>query len=153
MGKKKHDSEASDSGVKKEDQLNRVPLPVDMARLIYRNWMSCHRCGDVHTCLTVAGSYLRVHVLPMPLREPEMTAEIGHRWKYLLPDLHADPTFIMNSDLWLTWHNTEKNLRRKAGFLGDQDYPFGPPPAPAPPRRKRQRGPPARPQDDDALAY
>jgi hypothetical protein len=132
MGKKKHDSEASDSGVKKEDQLNRVPLPVDMARLIYRNWMSCHRCGDVH--LPDGGwqlSYLLVPIPPMSLREPERTAKIGHRWKYPRSDLHANPTFVVNSDLWLTWRDTKKNLRRKAGFLSDRDYPFDQPPTPA----------------------
>jgi hypothetical protein len=36
------------------------------------------------------------------------------------------------------------------GFLGDRDYPFGPPSSP---RRTRQPAPPAPPQDDDALAY
>jgi hypothetical protein len=42
--------------------------------------------------------------------------------------------------------------RRKAGFLGDREYPFDQPPTRAPPRRTRQTAPPA-PPHEDALAY
>jgi hypothetical protein len=37
IGKKKHDSEASDSGTKKVERTHRMPLPVDEARLMHRN--------------------------------------------------------------------------------------------------------------------
>jgi hypothetical protein len=39
-GKKKHDSEASDSGAKKDARPNRVPHPVDMARVLHANWVA-----------------------------------------------------------------------------------------------------------------
>jgi hypothetical protein len=48
MGKKKHDSQASDSDTKKTEQTNRVPLPVDVVRLMHQSWTPCHRWGDVH---------------------------------------------------------------------------------------------------------
>jgi hypothetical protein len=37
MGKKKHDPEASGSGIKKETWPNRVPLPIDLARLMHQS--------------------------------------------------------------------------------------------------------------------
>jgi hypothetical protein len=37
MRKKKHDSEASGSGTKKDTRPNRVPLPVEMAWVLYAN--------------------------------------------------------------------------------------------------------------------
>jgi hypothetical protein len=39
MGKK-HDSKTSSSSVEKE-QPNRVPLPIEMAQLMYEKWMLC----------------------------------------------------------------------------------------------------------------
>jgi hypothetical protein len=41
MGKNKNDFEAPGSGMKKEVCPNRVPLAVDMARLMHENWMPC----------------------------------------------------------------------------------------------------------------
>jgi hypothetical protein len=35
MGKKKHDSEVSNIGTKKDTRLNRVPLPVEMAQVLH----------------------------------------------------------------------------------------------------------------------
>jgi hypothetical protein len=68
MGKKKHDSEAFDNGVKKEKRLSRVPLPVDMGRVLHANWVTCNHLGDVH----VPGggwrlSCRQVPVPPMPV--------------------------------------------------------------------------------------
>jgi hypothetical protein len=37
MGKKKNDFEAPGSGTKKDTRPNRVPLPVDLARLMHGN--------------------------------------------------------------------------------------------------------------------
>jgi hypothetical protein len=41
MGKKKDDSEASGSGTKKAERTNRVPLPVEVARLMHQSWTPC----------------------------------------------------------------------------------------------------------------
>ncbi|XP_047043982.1 probable auxin efflux carrier component 3b [Lolium rigidum] len=73
--------------------------------------------------------YLRVHVSLVPAREPERSAKIRRRW-YLSPDLHADPAYAIDSDTWCTWCETEKDLRRRAGFLVDRDFPFDHPPSP-----------------------
>jgi hypothetical protein len=49
MGKKKkNDFKASGSGMKKEVRPNMVPLAVDMARLMHKNWMPCGNWRDVH---------------------------------------------------------------------------------------------------------
>jgi hypothetical protein len=41
MGKKKNDFEESGSGTKKAERLQRVSLPVSVARLMHTNWTSC----------------------------------------------------------------------------------------------------------------
>jgi hypothetical protein len=77
-------------------------------------------------------------------RRPERSAEIRCRRGYLLPDLHIDPAYAIDSDTWRTWRETEKDLKRRAGFLGDRDFPFDNPPPP----RRRTRQPLAPTQDD-----
>jgi hypothetical protein len=81
----------------------------------------------------------------VPLREPARSAEIRRRWRYLPTDLHADPNFVVDCNTWRTWPKTDHNPRRKAGFLGEMDFPFDWPPPPHRPTRQ----PPAPPQDDD----
>jgi hypothetical protein len=96
-------------------------------------------------------------VPPLHLHELERSTEIRRRRKYVPQDHHADPSFVVDSGLLHTWRETERHPRRKAGFVGDRDYPFDEPLTPAnplaPPRRTRQPAPPAPPQDDGALAY
>jgi hypothetical protein len=77
---------------------------------------------------------------------------MGAGWQSV--HLRVDPAFAVDSDSWHSWHGTEEDPRRVAGFLGDRDFPFERPPPP----RRRTRQPPAPPQDDggedaDALAY
>ncbi|KAK1645554.1 hypothetical protein QYE76_063359 [Lolium multiflorum] len=50
MGKKKNKFEVSDNGVKKEVRPNRVPLGVDMARLMHGNWLPCGKPATGGTC-------------------------------------------------------------------------------------------------------
>jgi hypothetical protein len=76
-----------------------VPLPVDMAQLMCRNWMSCHRWRDMHlpggSCRL---SYLWVPFPPVPLREPERDPRD--------PATVAVPV-AMDSNLWHTWRDNE----------------------------------------------
>jgi hypothetical protein len=62
---------------------------------------ACHSWRDVH--LPGGGwrlSHLRVPVPPVPLREPERSAEIRRRRRYLSPDLRADLAFAIDSNSW-----------------------------------------------------
>jgi hypothetical protein len=61
------------------------------------------------------------------------SSEIQRRRLYLPPNHHAAPAYAIDSDTWRTWRETEKDLRRMAGFLGDMDFPFDHSP---PPRRR-----------------
>nr|XP_051205654.1 actin cytoskeleton-regulatory complex protein pan-1-like [Lolium perenne] len=131
MGKKKNNFEASGSGTKKEERSNRVPLPVSVGRLMHMNWTP----------------YRRVPVPPVPMREPDRSAEIRRRRRYLPPDLHSDPAYAIESDSWRTWLLSERGRRRRAGFMGDMDFPFDRPPAPH--RRAQQAPTPAQYEDDD----
>jgi hypothetical protein len=47
MGKK-HDSEAFNSGTKKDTRPNRVLLPVEVVRVLHANWLARDRWKDVH---------------------------------------------------------------------------------------------------------
>jgi hypothetical protein len=51
--------------------------------------------------------------------------EIQCKRSYLPPDLRIDPAYAVDSDRWLTYSRIKTDPRRKAGFLGDRDYPFG----------------------------
>jgi hypothetical protein len=53
MGKNKNDFEASDSDTKKEGR-QRVPLPINVARLMHANWTPCDGWWTC-TCLTAVG--------------------------------------------------------------------------------------------------
>jgi hypothetical protein len=68
-------------------------------------------------------SHIRVPVPPVPLREPGRSTEIQRRRRYLPPDLRVDPAFIVDSNRWHTWRQTEEDSRRHAGFLGNRDFP------------------------------
>jgi hypothetical protein len=48
MGKKKHDFNASGNGTKKAEQTKRMPLPIEVARLMHKNWTLCDSWRDVH---------------------------------------------------------------------------------------------------------
>jgi hypothetical protein len=91
-------------------------------------------------------------VPPVPARQPYRSPENRRRRRYLPPDLPADPAYAIDSD---TRRESEKDLRRRASFLCDRDFPFDHPSAP----HRRTRQPPAPAQDDDdeeyseALAY
>jgi hypothetical protein len=58
--------------------------------------------------------------------------EIQRRQACLPADLRADLAYAIDFDRWLTWCRFKKYQRRKAWFLGDRDYPIGPPSSPAP---------------------
>jgi hypothetical protein len=82
MGKKKHDPEASSSSTKKAERTKRVPLPIEVARLMHKNWTPCDRWRDVH----LPGgswrlSHLRVPFPPVPLREAGLYM-IGRSFRY-----------------------------------------------------------------------
>jgi hypothetical protein len=125
MGRKNNNQEESGSGVKKEERPNRVPLNVDLSRAMHEKWLLCN-WADVH--LPGGGwrlSHRRVPVLhPLPSGEPERTAEIRLKRRYLPEDLRADPAYAIDSDRWHTWRQIETEKRGVAGFLGDRDYPF-----------------------------
>jgi hypothetical protein len=98
MGKK-NDFEASGSRTKKEARPNRVPLPVEVARLMHQSWTPFHHWRDVRL---PGGSWRLRHLqLPIPLvplREPERSIEIRRRQRYLPPDLCVDPAFVVDSN-------------------------------------------------------
>jgi hypothetical protein len=76
-------------------------------------------------------SYLREPVPHVPACEPNRSAEIRRRRRYLPSDLRVDPAYTIDSDTWRTFREFEKDPRRRAGFLGDRNFPFDRPPAPA----------------------
>ena len=138
MGKKKNDFEASGSGTKKGERAHKVLLPVSVGRLMHANWTPCDAWGDVHMPGGWRLSYRRVPVPPVPAREPDRSAEIRRRRRYLPLDLRADPAYDIDSDNWHSYLEDERNPRRRAGFMGDRDFPFDRPP---PPRPRRQQAP------------
>nr|XP_051211107.1 uncharacterized protein LOC127328553 [Lolium perenne] len=152
MGKK-NDFETSGSGYK------RVPLPVTLGRLMHDKWMPCERWAGVQL---PGGWRLSCRRVPIPAREPDRTAEIRRRRRYLPPDLCDDPAYAIDSGSWRTYLSTETDKRRRAGFMGDRDFPFG---SASPTRPRRQEAPRRRQQaathaqhnddddhDDDAYA-
>ncbi|KAK1601127.1 hypothetical protein QYE76_007888 [Lolium multiflorum] len=74
---------------------------------------------------------------PVSARAP--IGEIRRRRRYLPPDLRADPAYAIDSESWRTYLSTETDSRRRAGFMGDRDFPFDRPP---PTRPRRQQAPP-----------
>jgi hypothetical protein len=150
MGKK-NDFEASGSGSKK------VPLPVTVGRLMHGKWVPCDAWSGVQLPGGWRLSCRRVPIPPVPAREPERTKEIRRRRRYLPADLRADPAYAIDSESWRTYLSTETDSRRRAGFMGDRDYPFGPaPPArrqQAPTRREQPQHNDREDEDDDDEAY
>jgi hypothetical protein len=148
---KKTDFKASNIDVKKEERPNRVTL-ADVAH-----------AQQPHALHQLAGrapswrlSHRQVPISPVPPHNLERTMEIRRRRKYLPADLHADPAYAVDYDQWLNWHRIKTNPRWKEEFLGDTDYPLGPPPPlphPAAPCRAGPPSPPAPPQDNATLAF
>nr|XP_051229039.1 uncharacterized protein LOC127346821 [Lolium perenne] len=150
MGKKKNDFEASGSGTKKEERPGRVPLPVTIGRLMHAHLTPCDTWRDVHMPGGWRLSYRRVPVPPVPTREPDRTAEIRRRRRYLPPDLRADQAYAIGSESWRTYLSTERDRRRRAGFMGDRDFPFDRPPPTCP---RRQQAPTRRDQASTRAQY
>lgn len=102
------------------------------------------------TCTYQAGG-ASVSILPVPRFGPEQIEEIRRRRAVLPPDLGDDPAYAINSPRWDDYCRYETEKGRKAGFLADRDYNFGPParrhrpltrtsPPPPPPRPKEMWG-------------
>jgi hypothetical protein len=101
MGRK-NDFEASGSGSK------RVPLPVTVGRLMHGKWLLC---DDAWSGVQQPGGWRlschRVPIPPVPAHEPDRSAEIRRRRRYLPPDLRADPAYAIDSPSWRTYLSTE----------------------------------------------
>nr|XP_051202194.1 uncharacterized mitochondrial protein AtMg00810-like [Lolium perenne] len=86
--------------------LSELSCPVDKATVVFcENVLSVYLSANPIRLQRISGwrlSYLRVPVPPLPPREPERSAEIGHRRRYLPSDLRADPAYVIDSNTWRT---------------------------------------------------
>jgi hypothetical protein len=131
MGKKRHGHEASSSWVKKdENSRDEGPLISRVARVLLQNWQLCDGWNDVHLPGGWRLSTARVPVLTIQHSGPERLEEIERGSAILSPDIRCNTDFTVGYPMWNTYHRRHVVLdkQRKAGFLGDKDYSFGPPP-------------------------